>query len=319
MLVWLGAAVACGSGQDDVGATPPSAEDDDENWPQTSGGMTTDAASSGESSGAHEDASGSTGPELPTSRCVVGPDTITCAHQTVTLFTGPSGAVPREVHWQVPLGEPPASGWPAVFVFQGSLFTAELFWTAVNTDAFGYWNQGLLTKALLDAGFAVITPEAQFEGNTAWETNIPPMSLAWEQSNDHAFMLDLFAELDAGTFGSLDVAALYATGISSGGYMTSRMDEAYRTRFRALAIQSGSYATCGGPACVVPTDLSSAHRPTLFLHGAADVVVPVWTMELYRDALDAAGAETQTIIADAVGHAWIDEAPAAIVTWFESH
>lgn len=263
---------------------------------------------------------GETGlPEPEGSRCEIAETTIACTHQTLTIFTGLGDAVPREVHWQTPLGDPPAEGWPAVFLFQGSLFTAELFWTVIDTDVFGYWNQGLLTKALLDAGFVVITPEAQFDGNTAWETNIPPMSAAWEQSNDHQFMLEIFDELDGGTFGEVDITHLYATGISSGGYMTSRMDQAYRSRFRALAIHSASYATCGGPACIVPPTLDAGHRPTLFLHGGADVIVPQRTMELYRDALDAVGVETDTLVVPTVGHAWLDESPSAIVDWFQSH
>ena len=205
-----------------------------------------------------------------------------------------------------------------MLLFQGSIFTAELFWTVIDADAFGMWNQGLLTKALLDEGFAVITPEAHAGGFTAWETNIPPMSLAWESSADHQFMLDIFAEMDAGTFGPLDPARLYAAGISSGGYMTSRMDEAYRARFAALAIASASYATCGGPACAIP-DLDPGHRPTLFLHGTDDLIVPIATMWPYHDALEALGVETATAIAPGVGHAWTDEAPTAIPTWFTAH
>lgn len=244
---------------------------------------------------------------------------MSCVYETQTVLTGLSGLVPRDVHWQTPLGEPPPQGWPAVILFQGSLFTAELFWSAVQTDAFGYWNQGLLTKTLLDRGFAVITPEAHLQGATAWETNIPPMSLAWETSADHRFMVDLFAELDSGTFGPVDPGRLYASGISSGGYMTSRMDLAYRERFSALAIHSASWATCGGPACIVPPDLDPEHLPTLFLHGSADAIVPQWTMEAYRDGLDARGVETETIIDAGAGHAWLDASPQAIATWFETH
>lgn len=272
-----------------------------------------------DSSGAGS-SSGDTGaPEPVVSRCQTDGDTLSCAHQTTTVFTGAGGLLPREVHWQVPLGTPPQGGWPMAILFQGSLFTAELFWTAVQTDALGFWNQGQLTKRLLDRGFAVVTPEALLQGTTAWQTNIPPMSLAWELSADHQFMLDLFAAVEDDTFGPIDEDRLYASGISSGGYMTSRMDEAYRDRFSALAIQSASWATCGGPVCVVPDGLDAGHLPTLFLHGSADTIVPQWTMALYRDALDEVGVETETIIAPGVGHAWLDEAPAAIVEWFEAH
>jgi pimeloyl-ACP methyl ester carboxylesterase len=253
------------------------------------------------------------------SRCEVTEHTLTCDHQTTTVFTGFSGLLPREVHWQVPLGEPPPEGWPAVLLFQGSLFTAELFWVALEIETFGYYNQGMVTKTLLDSGFAVLAPEAHAGGFTAWDTNIPPMSLLWELSEDHQFMLDIFEGIEEGTFGELDAGRLYASGISSGGYMTSRMDLAYRERFRALAVHSASFATCSGPLCVLPGDLSAEHLPTLFLHGDDDAIVPIWTMELYRDALLELGVEVDTVIEPGTGHAWIDDSPTAIVEWFEAH
>lgn len=253
------------------------------------------------------------------SRCTVGAQALVCTHETTTLLTGFTGLLPREVHWQVPLGEAPASGWPAAILFQGSFFTAETFWTVLDLDLFGYDNQGLLTKRLLDSGFAVLTPEAHAGGSTAWDTNIPPMSVLWELSEDHQFMLDIFDAISGGTFGDIDEARLYAAGISSGGYMTSRMDLAYRPHFRALAVHSASYATCAGPLCVIPDDLSEDHLPTLFLHGGADPIVPVETMERYRDALVERGVETNAIIDPEAAHAWIDAAPAEIVAWFEVH
>lgn len=298
---------------------------DGEGAPGTASGLEVPGTETGGGSGGGSGEGGSggsseTGAEpTPASRCEIDAGTLSCAYETTIVLTGLSGLAPREVHWQTPLGDPPAEGWPAAIVFQGSLFTAELSWSAVQTDAFGYWNQGLLTKTLLDRGFVVITPEAHLQGATAWETNIPPMSLAWRTSADHRFMLDLFGALDAGTFGPVDGGRLYATGISSGGYMTSRMDEAYRERFAALAIHSASWATCGGPVCIVPGDFDPAHLPTLFLHGSADTIVPQWTMALYRDGLDAAGVETQTIVGSGVGHAWLDASPEAISTWFETH
>ena len=270
-----------------------------------------------EDTGAEGEDTGSGGGEA--SRCEETAWSLTCDHQTTTVYTGYTGLLPREVHWQVPLGTPPEDGWPTVLLFQGSLFTAELFWTALDVDTFGYWNQGMLTKRLLDAGFAVITPEAHLEGATAWETNIPPMSYLWEISEDHQFMLDIFSGIEGGTFGALDAGRLYAAGISSGGYMSSRMGDAYRERFSALAIHSASWATCAGVLCDVPDDLDSGHLPTLFLHGSDDLIVPVSTMTPYHDALVGLGVDTEAIVIEGVGHAWTDEAPAAIVAWFSEH
>jgi len=307
--------------KDEDTGSETSAEETTDSSPESEG--TTSESTTGESDTTTEtagdtggEATGGTTPEA--SHCEVGDFTLTCDHQTTTVYTGFTGLLPREVHWQVPLGEPPEGGWPGVIVFQGSLFTAELFWIVLDVEIFGFWNQGMLTKTLLDRGFAVITPEAHAGGATAWDTNIPPMSLWWDLSEDNQFMLDIFDNIDAGAFGEVDPGRLYATGISSGGYMSSRMELEYRERFRALAIQSASYATCAGPICSVP-ELDTGHLPTLFLHGEDDLVVPMSTMEPYYEALLALGVDTEAITQEGVGHAWIDPAPDAITDWFQSY
>ena len=253
------------------------------------------------------------------SRCKLDGKRIHCSHHSDTLWTGTTGVTPRVVHWQVPVGDGPPEGWPVAILFQGSLFSADTFWDADQNDGFGGYNQVLVTRALLDAGFAVITPEARLAGSGAWETNIPPMANNWSSSGDHAYMLDIFAAIADGDFGPCDAARMFAAGISSGGYMTSRMDVAYRSRFRALAIQSASYATCAGPICDVPTPIHAQHLPTLFLHGGQDGVVPVETMLDYHEALLDAGVDSEAVIDDAASHEWLDTAPEQVLAWFERH
>lgn len=99
--------------------------------------------------------------------------------------------------------------------------------------------------------------------------------------------------------------------------MTSRMAVAYPGRFRALAIQSASYATCAGPLCVVP-ELPEDHPPVLFLHGGADAIVPIGTMDTYADALEEDGIPTERVVEDTAGHAWLEVAPEEVVGWFEA-
>lgn len=253
------------------------------------------------------------------SRCELDGKTIHCSRHSDTLWTGTTSVTPRVVHWQVPVGEAPADGWPVAILFQGSLISADTFWDADKNDGFGGYNQVLVTRALLDAGFAVVTPEARLAGAGAWETNIPPMANNWSDSGDHAYMLDIFAAIGRGDFGPCDDTRMFAAGISSGGYMTSRMDLAYRSRFRALAIQSGSWATCAGPICEIPTPLDSQHLPTLFLHGGKDGTVPVETMLDYHAALQDAGVETEAIIDDDAQHEWLDVAPEQVLGWFERY
>jgi dipeptidyl aminopeptidase/acylaminoacyl peptidase len=132
-------------------------------------------------------------------------------------------------------------------------------------------------------------------------------------------MLDIFEAIEAGEFGDVDPDRLYAGGISSGGYMTSRMAVAYPGRFRALAILSASYCWCAGYTCYVPSDLPDDHPPTLFVHGRLDNTVPIWTMTPYEEGLSDGGTPTRLLIDEDAGHHWIEEAPAAILDWFQTH
>ncbi len=250
------------------------------------------------------------------SRCQQDADWLACAYETDTLHTdwGPSDDH-RDVHWQVPLGDPPAEGWPAVLLFQGTGYTAELFYTAEADGPWGLWHQGRLVAALLDQGFAVFAPEAHLNGDTWWDTNVVYWQRAWERSRDHALMETLLAALADGEFGPVDTDRLYATGISSGGYMTSRMAVSYAEHFAALAIQSASYATCSGRGCRVE-DLERDHPPTLFLHGDKDKIVPAPTMTRYADDLDAQGTETRVCVDEDAGHEWLGIAPTEIPAWF---
>jgi len=245
------------------------------------------------------------------SRCSELDGTVSCPRET-SLFAL------RDVHWQMPLGDPPPSGWPVALMFQGSLFSGELSWWAADWMPFGAYHQTLVIKRLLDAGYAVITPEAQLNGGTFWDSNTPWYANAWESSPDHRLMLALLAAIDSGAFGPLDAQRMYATGISSGGYMTSRVGIAYPGRFRALAIQSASYMTCLGPICDIPA-LDSAHPPTLLLHGRADLTVPIATAEAYDAALVTAGVARAMIVDAAAGHEWIAAAPDAVREWFDAH
>jgi dienelactone hydrolase len=241
------------------------------------------------------------------------------------------------VLWQTPLGAPPPSGWPLAVVYQGSLMSpngqlalsSDGMWVARAVDAVPYGlfaanilqelhTQTGVIRALLDGGYAVITPSAD-AGGLAWDTNVPPWDLDWAPAPDNQFLDHLFAAVDAGAFGPIDPARWYATGVSSGGYMTSRMAVSYAGRFRALAIAAGSYATCGGPACIVPLTLPPNHPPTLFLHGALDTIVPVVTMYAYRDTLSAAGHEVKTVVDPLAEHGWIAACPTEIAAWFDAH
>jgi predicted esterase len=245
--------------------------------------------------------------------CTVSAASVVCEHQIAQL---PDGSGMRNVYWAAPIGPEPRAGFPLAIIFQGSLFGPSYTWQELTPDVpFGGFYQGLLHVSLLEAGFVVVAPEA--EGGLAWQTNAGG---DYESSSDHLLMQELFRRFaETEDFGHVDGARIYATGISSGGYMTSRMAVSYPGRTSALAIQSGSYATCLGPLCSVPATLPSDHPPTLFLHGDADTTVPIATAIAYHDVLEAQGVETELIVGMGIGHAWLQSAPQDITAWFLSH
>ena len=254
--------------------------------------------------------------EEPLSLCLVTDELVSCPYHTSTLETGNTGIITRDVHWMLPYGYPPAGGWPVVLIFQGSVFNPEHNWKGTKDDIYGAYYQVLVLKNLLDAGYAVLTPEAHLGGETFWDTDVPLYAENWESAPDHDFMLAIFQAIDEGVFGPVDSGSMYATGFSSGGYMTSRMAVSYPGRFKSLAIMAGSYATCAGIVCNIPDTLPADHPPTLFLHGQNDLAVPLSTMEPYEEKLRLMGIATRKVINDACGHEWIPEAPEEVLDWF---
>jgi dienelactone hydrolase len=224
----------------------------------------------------------------------------------------------RSVYYETPLGAPPPSGWPAVVYFQGSLVPGHTSFSATTADPFGMYDLTLTIKALLDGGYAVIAPDASSNGSLFWETNIPPYAESWPGCPDDVLMKNLFAAISAATLGPLDAGRLYAMGISSGGFMTSRMAVSYPGRFRALADHSGSYATCSD-VCAVPTPLPTGHPPILFLHGDLDAVVPMTAIQPYIDALGAEGYVSSLVTDPTAGHQWLAAGPQAIPAFFAAH
>jgi poly(3-hydroxyoctanoate) depolymerase len=241
-------------------------------------------------------------------RCSFYDDKVNCP-PVITQITA------RDVYWQTPSSPAPAAGFPAIVVYQGSFFAPSSTWNEVSAGLlFGGFQQARMQALLLENGFTVIAPTAP--GGIAWQTN---SGLPWDATGDKTFIDALLDGMRAGTFGPIDMSRLYATGISSGGYMTSRMAVSYPGVFRALIIHSGSYATCAGFACILPTTLPADHPPTRFLHGRGDLTVPLYTAENYQQKLSAGGFDTDLIIDDSAGHEWLSTSPERILEWVQSH
>ena len=132
-------------------------------------------------------------------------------------------------------------------------------------------------------------------------------------------MNNLFDAIRDGRFGPINDNKKFATGISSGGYNTSRMAVSYPGEFKALVVQSGSYATCSGPLCIVPSSLPNDHPPTYFLHGFLDLVVPWWSMDLYYDRLRSEGIPTGRYTDYGAEHEWFSASPGKVYSWFNQY
>jgi poly(3-hydroxybutyrate) depolymerase len=240
------------------------------------------------------------------SRCTVSDASVDCT-PVISTVGG------RQVYWQAPLGTPPAAGWPAVVVYQPSYFGPDTTWSGNSNAPFGAFNYMRMQALLLDNGFTVIAPATS--NGCSWDTNFP----GYDMSSDATFVPALLAEIAGGaTFGPIDAKRLYATGMSSGGFMTSRMAVSYAGYFAALAIQSAGYATCSASPCDIP-GLPADHPPTLFLHGAMDPVVPVSFAQDYHARLLAQHTETQITIDPNAGHQVLAVAPQMVTCWFLAH
>jgi poly(3-hydroxybutyrate) depolymerase len=251
-------------------------------------------------------------PSKDTPRCTATDDHVSCLHQGTDLKVNNAT---RRVHWQIPAGDAPAAGWPVVTFFTGSFVQAVQGFDSVRSDAFGMFFVTKTVQALLAEGYAVLAPDTLEGGTSFWNTNIPPWATNWDGCPDDVFMKAIFAAIGDGTFGPLDSTRLYATGMSSGGFMTSRMAVSYPGKFKALAIHSASYATCS-TVCDVP-DLPADHPPTLFLHGEKDTIVPISTMRPYQMKLDAQGTPTSTEIDPEAGHEWLAAGVMRVPAWFD--
>jgi len=240
-------------------------------------------------------------------------DFISCPYESETFFV--NWVQSRDVLYSVPPGKVPKGGFPVVFIFQGSYFPVEF--ARAKDVPFGGFNEVRLIKNLLDSGFAVIAPRAP--GNIAWETNLQTHLGFYHLSGDYQLMGKLFAAIESGEFGPLNAQAMFATGISSGGYQSSRVAVEFPDKFKAIAIQAGSYATFMGPYTPKIEPLPENHPPTLFIHGTADKIVPIETTEPYIAALNAKKIENQMIAIPDEGHAWFTNSPVDITNWFLNH
>lgn len=255
---------------------------------------------------------------------------------TGTSCTGKADT--RTVVYQVPEGTPPAGGWPVAFWYNGTTLIAPRKPDGPTTygpfspviDAFGFRFVAQTLHELLDdptgtgKKYAVVMPAAnnQLIGLELWDTN---RSIPYETSSDACFLPALWSAMAGGAYGpasNFNLDRRYAFGFSSGAYNTSRMAVSWNADnvWKALVIQSGSYATCLGLRCSVPASQPANNPPTKFYHGRTDLLVPISTMYPYHDRLAALGVPTALQINNR-GHVLTSDlvGPTGVKAWFDRY
>ena len=188
--------VACEGGRGPAGGLDAGTAGAVDASTRVDGGPMADPDSGTPDAGARQDAGTPRDAGADPSRCRVATELAECDHETLELPVG--DLVTRQVHFQTPADPAPAGGWPVVVFFQGSFFSSGRTWSAEPGAGFGAYALVRTFAALLDAGYAVVAPEAHVGGNTFWDTNVPPFTVAWEASGDHRLMLELVDAIEAG-------------------------------------------------------------------------------------------------------------------------
>jgi pimeloyl-ACP methyl ester carboxylesterase len=212
-------------------------------------------------------------------------------------------------------------------MFQGSFYAAQDFFSATQEELFGGFYQVKTVEALLTNGFAVVAPDAMFEGDLFWDTNLPPWDTMidmglWPTAPDAIMLSHLFPMMESGKLGKLDMTRMHSAGISSGGYMSSRMAFFYAKQFKSVTIAAGSFYYCSGPLCAppiqgLPGELKPDHPPTLFLQGLDDDIVPPFTMWLYADDLKEHNIPYRVVTCANCTHQWIPNSPTEVLNWVQ--
>lgn len=234
-------------------------------------------------------------------------------YQSIRVWDG--FVIGRMTKFQVPEGTPPPGGWPAALVFQGS-FSPVRFWRK-DGSPMGLEFESDLVQQLLKSGFAVIAPNAML--GLGWQTNLLPAGAPFGLTSDYILVESILNEIEKGTFGEINSNELFAAGVSSGGYNSSRMTLEFPGRFKAIAIQAGSYATCLGDKCRIPSLLPKSHAPTLFIAGRKDELVPLTSVKAYYVTLKTSGVEVKMHVEKNGAHGWYKCSPQLILNWFKGH
>ncbi|MBS3773458.1 MAG: prolyl oligopeptidase family serine peptidase [Candidatus Thermoplasmatota archaeon] len=220
----------------------------------------------------------------------------------------------RRLLWQQPTASPPTDGYPVIFVLHGAVQRADAWFGGSDPWSMA---QTSFTTTALERGLIVVAPESRrplFWGPRSWDA----FAATVDTSLDLPFFQDIFAWLETLPVNS---SAVYCTGFSSGGFMTSRLARTFPACFAAVAIHSGADATATrltwmGPIldCTKPLHFPAGYPPTMVIHGRYDEVVPALCgINLYGE-LQRNGIPSQLVLTED-GHVWQTARNQEILDW----
>jgi poly(3-hydroxybutyrate) depolymerase len=111
---------------------------------------------------------------------------------------------------------------PVLLYFHSTDFP--VFLDRPSSAPFGlYYESQMIQKIVSEKGFVVIAPDAIYNyGSFAWQTNLAPYFFDFASSEDYKFVDIIFKNIDKYD-SSIDHKKIFVGGLSSGGYMASRL------------------------------------------------------------------------------------------------
>lgn len=224
----------------------------------------------------------------------------------------------RKVYLALPPGKSPEKGWPVAILLHGRGQTAGA-WFGKGLLSRG--DQKLFPPLILNAGIVVMAPEALEpfgKGVKQWDF----FHRKPEHSGDLAFFQNFFQWMEGNRKITFDFSKVYAIGISSGGFMASRLGQVYPEKWAALVVIAAGNADSFPQIPTFPLDskalsneISFQHPPTLIIHGDKDRIVPFVYGERYFQDLKQAGVKAEMLVVPEGGHQWPTQFHERMIKW----
>jgi len=272
-----------------------------------------------------------------TGSCGTCSSTQTCSSGSCINETPQEGTITlngREFIFKKPSS---GSNFPVIIVLHGGGQSADAWFSSNEQSQF-------VTDALAD-GYAIIAPNSgsPIYSSCTIQTKQWYYEKDWATLDDYDFFNEIFSWINSNQ--DLNSNRVYATGISSGGFMSSRLARSFGTsKLKAIAVHSSGDAdsithgdqsdlklctfgtggtipdACGPTFNNIDSPINTNHPPTLIIHGTYDGMVPVASGEHYYDELNSAGIQVTKFIKTTGGitacHSWFSESSQKILDWF---